>query len=242
MILTSRLDSKVMKVLVVIPARGGSKGIPYKNIKSLNGKPLICYSIDVARQFTSDENICVTTDDDKIIEVVENYGLKVPFKRPDYLATDTCGSNEVIQHAWQFYADKGKHYDAVLLLQPTSPFRKVEFLKEAVELYDDSIDMVTSVVHAPSNPYYDAFEEDENGVLVLSKGDGSYVRRQDAPEVWQLNGSIYVINPKSLMEKGMAKFTRIRKYAMPELYSVDIDSPLDWKIAELVVSEKLIEI
>ncbi len=242
MILTSRLDSKVMKVLVVIPARGGSKGIPYKNIKSLNGKPLICYSIDVARQFTSDENICVTTDDDKIIEVVENYGLKVPFKRPDYLATDTCGSNEVIQHAWQFYADKGKHYDAVLLLQPTSPFRKVEFLKEAVELYDDSIDMVTSVVHAPSNPYYDAFEENESGVLVLCKGDGSYVRRQDAPEVWQLNGSIYVINPKSLMEKGMAKFTRIRKYAMPELYSVDIDNPLDWKVAELVVSEKLIEI
>lgn len=242
MILTSRLDSKVMKVLVVIPARGGSKGIPYKNIKSLNGKPLICYSIDVARQFTSDENICVTTDDDKIIEVVENYGLKVPFKRPDYLATDTCGSNEVIQHAWQFYADKGKHYDAVLLLQPTSPFRKVEFLKEAVELYDDSIDMVTSVVHAPSNPYYDAFEEDESGVLVLCKGDGSYVRRQDAPEVWQLNGSIYVINPKSLMEKGMAKFTRMRKYAMPELYSVDIDNLLDWKVAELVVSEKLIEI
>lgn len=231
-----------MEVLIVIPARGGSKGIPYKNIKSLNGKPLICYSIDVARQFTSDENICVTTDDDKIIEVVENYGLKVPFKRPDYLATDTCGSNEVIQHAWQFYADKGKHYDAVLLLQPTSPFRKVEFLKEAVELYDDSIDMVTSVVHAPSNPYYDAFEEDESGVLVLCKGDGSYVRRQDAPEVWQLNGSIYVINPKSLMEKGMAKFTRIRKYAMPELYSVDIDNPLDWKVAELVVSEKLIEI
>ena len=231
-----------MEVLVVIPARGGSKGIPYKIIKSLNGKPLICYSIDVARQFTVDENICVTTDDDKIIEVVEHYGLKVPFKRPDYLATDICGSNEVIQHAWQFYADKGKRYDAVLLLQPTSPFRKVEFLKDAVALYDDSIDMVTSVKLSSCNPYYDGFEENAEGLLIISKGDGTIERRQDAPSVWQQNGSIYVINAKSLMEKGLAHFTKIRKYAMPELYSVDIDNPFDWKVAELVILEKLIEI
>lgn len=231
-----------MDVLVVIPARGGSKGIPYKNIKLLNGKPLICYSIDVARQFTTDENICVTTEDDKIIEVVENCGLKVPFKRPDYLATDTCGSNEVIQHAWQFYADKGSHYDAVLLLQPTSPFRKVKFLKEAVALYDDGIDMVTSVKLSSCNPYYDGFEENEEGLLTISKGDGTIERRQDAPSVWQQNGSIYVINAKSLMEKGLSHFTRIRKYAMSELYSVDIDNPFDWKIAELVILEKLFEI
>ena len=229
-----------MNILVIIPARGGSKGIPYKNIKPLNGKPLICYSIDVARQFTSDENICVTTDDDKIIDVVENYGLKVPFKRPDYLATDTCGSNEVIQHALSFYEKMGKHFDAVLLLQPTSPFRKVEFLKEAVALYDDSIDMVTSVKNAPCNPYYDGFEDNEEGLLVISKGDGTIERRQDAPKVWQLNGSIYVINPKSLMEKGLAHFTRIRKYSMSDYYSIDIDNPFDWKIAELVLTEKLL--
>ena len=121
-----------MKTLVVIPARGGSKGIPHKNIKPLNGKPLICYSIDVARKFTTDEHICVTTDDDEIIKVVEDYGLKVPFKRPEELATDHCGSNEVIQHAYQFYTKQGVQYDAIMLLQPTSPFRKVEFLNEAV--------------------------------------------------------------------------------------------------------------
>ena len=231
-----------MRTLVVIPARGGSKGIPHKNIKPLNGKPLICYSIDVARQFTSDENICVTTDDDEIIKVVEDYGLKVPFKRPDELATDHCGSNEVIQHAYQFYADKGLQYDTILLLQPTSPFRKMEFLKEAVSLYDDSIDMVTSVKLSSCNPYYDGFEEDEEGLLRISKGDGTIERRQDAPSVWQQNGSIYVINPKSLMEKGMAHFCRIRKYAMSELYSVDIDNPFDWKIAELVINEKMLDV
>ena len=229
-----------MKSLVVIPARGGSKGIPHKNIKLINGKPLICYSIDVARQFTTDDNICVTTDDDEIIKVVEEYGLKVPFKRPDYLATDTCGSNEVIQHAYRFFAEKGIQYDAILLLQPTSPFRKVEFLKEAVALYDDSIDMVTSVKLSSCNPYYDGFEEDADGLLKISKGDGTIERRQDAPSVWQQNGSIYVINPKSLMEKGMAHFTKIRKYAMSELYSVDIDNSFDWKVAELVINEKMI--
>lgn len=229
-----------MKTLVVIPARGGSKGIPHKNIKLLNGKPLICYSIDVAREFTTDDNICVTTDDDEIIKVVAEYGLKVPFKRPDYLATDTCGSNEVIQHAYQFFADKGVRYDAILLLQPTSPFRKVEFLKEAVALYDDNIDMVTSVKLSSCNPYYDGFEEDADGLLRISKGDGTIERRQDAPSVWQQNGSIYVINPQSLMEKGMAHFTKIRKYAMSELYSVDIDNPFDWKVAELVINEKML--
>lgn len=231
-----------MKTLVVIPARGGSKGILHKNIKPLNGKPLICYSIDVARQFTSDEHICVTTDDDEIIKVVEHYGLNVPFKRPDELATDHCGSNEVIQHAYQFYTKQGVQYDAIMLLQPTSPFRKVEFLKEAVALYDDNIDMVTSVKLSSCNPYYDGFEENEEGLLRISKGDGTIERRQDAPNVWQQNGSIYVINPKSLVEKGMAHFTRIRKYAMSELYSVDIDNSFDWKVAELIINEKLLDV
>lgn len=230
----------IMKYLVVIPARGGSKGIPHKNIKPLGGKPLIYYSIDIARQFTTDENICVTTDDAEIISVVEQHGLKVPFVRPAELATDTCGSSEVIQHAYQFFADKGIKYDAVVLLQPTSPFRKVEFIKEAVKLYDDSIDMVTSVRPAACNPYYDGFEEDKEGLLKISKGDGTIARRQEAPKVWQQNGSIYVINPKSLVEKGMGGFTKIKKYAMPETYSVDLDTMLDWKMAELIIKEEIL--
>lgn len=229
-----------MNYLVVIPARGGSKGIPHKNIKPLGGKPLIYYSIDIARQFTTDENICVTTDDAEIISVVEKHGLKVPFVRPTELATDTCGSNEVIQHAYQFFLDKGVKYDAIVLLQPTSPFRKVEFIKEAVALYDDSIDMVTSVRPAACNPYYDGFEENEDGLLQISKGDGTIARRQEAPKVWQQNGSIYVINPKSLIEKGMGGFTRIKKYPMSESYSVDLDTMLDWKMAELIIKEDIL--
>ena len=230
-----------MNILVVIPARGGSKGIPHKNIKPLCGKPLICYTIDIARQFTTDSNICITTDDDEIIKVVEDYGLTVPFKRPEYLATDTCGSSEVIQHAYKFYEDKGIHYDAILLLQPTSPFRKISFITEAVALYDDSVDMVTSVKPASCNPYFDGLEEGADGLLYVSKGERRVARRQDAPRVWQQNGSVYVINPKSLFEKGMVGFDKIRKYPMDEVYSVDLDTPLDWKIAELLYLEGVIK-
>lgn len=232
-----------MAPLIIIPARGGSKGIPHKNIKSLNGKPLICYSIDVARQYTSDENICLTTDDAEIIAVAETYGLKVPFVRPAELATDTASSNDVLVHALNFYENQGRQVDGIILLQPTSPFRKVSFIKEAVELYNTDLDMVVSVKESASNPYYNCFEEDKEGFLSISKpSTHPLTRRQDAPKVWEYNGSIYVINPISLKDKGMQHFTKVRKYPMSELYSVDIDNPFDWKIAELLLQENMIEL
>lgn len=101
--------------------------------------------------------------------------------------------------------------------------------------------MVTSVAPASCNPYYDGYEEAADGFMYVSKGKGDIKRRQEAPAVWQWNGAVYVINPKSLMEKGMGAFTRIKKYAMPELYSVDLDNMLDWKMAELVIKEKMLD-
>lgn len=232
-----------MTPLIIIPARGGSKGIPHKNIKLLNGKPLICYSIDIARQYTTDDNICVTTDDNEIISVVEQYGLKVPFVRPAELATDTASSNDVLVHALNFYESQGRQVDVIILLQPTSPFRKVSFVKEAVELYNEELDMVVSVKETSANPYYNCFEEDKNGFLSISKSIGHPItRRQDAPKVWEYNGSIYVINPTSLKDNGMQHFTRVKKYPMSELYSVDIDCPFDWKVAELLLNENMIEL
>lgn len=228
-------------VLVIIPARGGSKGIPKKNIKELCGKPLIYYSIDIARNITSDDNICVSTDSDEIIDCVEKYGLKVPFKRPDELATDYVGTNEVLLHALKFYENKGKKIDTILLLQPTSPFRKIQHIIEAYKLYSDKLDMVVSVKETAANPYYNCFEEDENGYLVISKGDGKLERRQDAPKAFEYNGSIYIINPKSLVEKGMSCMTRVGKYEMDALYSIDLDTMFDWKLAELMLTEKMIE-
>lgn len=231
-----------MNILVIIPARGGSKGIPHKNVKELNGKPLICYSIDAARQLTIDENICVSTDDDVIIKVVEDYGLKVHFKRPAELATDNAGTNGVLLHALEFYEKQGRKYDVVVLLQPTSPFREAKSLKEAVSLYTSDVDMVVSVKEAATNPYYNSFEEGAEGLLVISKGDGTIERRQDAPKVWEFNGSIYVINSTRLKEVGLPKLNRIRKYVMDDLHSIDLDSMLDWYMAEKVISSHLIEI
>lgn len=223
-----------MKILFFIPARGGSKGVPGKNIKLLNGKPLIQYSIDIARHLTSSEHICVSTDSTEIAAVVKSNGLDVPFLRPPALATDTAGTYEVIMHALDFYEQKGAFYDIVVVLQPTSPFRTAQQVSSALELYTDNIDMVTSVKETSSNPYYVLFEEDSNGYLAKSK-EGNFVRRQDCPPVWELNGSIYIINVSSLKKGPVHSFKKIVKYEMSEKTSVDIDTPLDWLWAEFLI-------
>jgi len=223
-----------MKILVIIPARGGSKGIPHKNIKPLAGKPLIHYTIDVARQIVANEDICVSSDDPEIIQCVEDYGLKVPFVRPSELATDTAGTYEVLLHALNYYEQQGKTYDVVILLQNTSPFRTSEQVKEALALYRSDIDMVVSVKECSANPYYCVFEENSEGYLHICKGDGNIIRRQDAPKVYEYNGAIYVINPMSLKEKPLNKFTRRVKYIMDERSSLDLDTMDDWYLAEMI--------
>lgn len=229
-----------MKYLVVIPARGGSKGIPRKNIKPFDGKPLIYYTIDTARAVCDDEDICVSTDDAEIISVVEEYGLKVPFVRPAELATDTAGTYEVLLHALDFYEKKGNHYDALVLLQNTSPFRTAEHLKEALKLYTPDVDMVVSVKECAANPYYCVFEENSEGFLHVSKGDGTICRRQDAPKVYEYNGAIYIINPESLRKQHMHQFKKRVKYVMDEMSSFDLDTMTDWKIAEMIKKEGML--
>lgn len=222
-----------MKILYLIPARGGSKGIPFKNIKLLGGRPLICHTIDVAREMTSDENICVSTDDDKVIEVVENYGLKVPFKRPDSLATDTASTNDVLLHAISFYEKEGRHFDILVLLQPTSPFRKVNHIKEALSNFTNNIDMIVSVRESHSASVI--CEENEKGYLE-SLFNKSGLRRQDSNHYYEYNGAIYIINIEKLKSVPLHKLTKKKKYVMDELSSIDIDSNIDWIIAESILS------
>jgi N-acylneuraminate cytidylyltransferase len=226
-----------MKPLVVIPARGGSKGVPKKNIKLLNGKPLINYTIVAAQHVFDDTIICVTTDSQEIKDVVENStGLKVPFLRPYELATDTSGTYEVLLHAIDFYKINGYEADTLILLQPTSPFRTGQHIKEAINLYSDDIDMVVSVKETTSNPYYVLFEDDKNGYLSKSK-EASFTRRQDCPKVWELNGAIYIINIKSLLKEPIASFKKSVKYIMDESDSVDIDTMIDWQLCEIMMKK-----
>ncbi len=229
-----------MRPLVIIPARGGSKGIPGKNIKPLGGKPLLCYAIDSARAIAPDCDICLTTDSEEIADVARTYGLPVPFMRPAELAADTSGSYEVLLHALEFYEKRGERFDCIVLLQPTSPFRTAADVKGAIDLYDGDCDMVVSVKEASANPYYNCFEENAEGFLHLSKGDGTVKRRQDAPKAWEYNGAVYVINPESLKRSPLSQFGKIKKYEMDSLHSLDLDTPFDWLVAETLIDKGMI--
>jgi len=231
-----------MKFLCVITARAGSKGVVGKNIKLLKDKPLIGYTIDAARAVADEDDICVSTDGDDIIKVVEDYGLKVPFKRPDELASDTAGSYEVLLHALDYYEKHDKHYDAIVLLQPTSPFRNGEHLKNAISLYTGQEEMVVSVNKTKSNPYFVLYESNEDGWIHKSKKINNLNRRQDVPDVYQLNGAIYIINIQALKQKPLNEFTKVRAFEMSELDSVDIDTMLDWDYCEFLIDKGYIEL
>lgn len=226
-----------MNDLVLIPARGGSKRIPQKNIKHLNGRPLIYYTLDTACDIAKPEMICVSTDSDAIIAKVKEYGLGVPFKRPSNLAIDNAGTDKVILHAIAFYERSGVEIERVILLQPTSPFRTRSHVQEALAIYQDNLDMVVSVKETKANPYYTLFEENQEGFLFPSKKKDS-LQRQNCPPVYEFNGAIYIINVASLKKCTYKQFSRIRKYVMPEVDSLDIDTHLDWIVAEAIIRLK----
>lgn len=226
---------KLTDTLFVIPARGGSKGLPGKNIKDLCGKPLIAYSIDVARQLVHDKHICVSTDSDEIKQVVENYGLRVPFIRPDYLATDTATTNDVLVHAVNFFKKQGLKYKKLVLLQPTSPLRTSQDVEGAMALYRDDVDMVVSVMksHAPAV----LCNENEEGFVELVYNKNA-AGRQQLQDMYEFNGAVYVISIQSLLDKGLAGFTRKVKYLMSKEHSVDIDDIYDFYQVETIIKRR----
>ncbi len=227
-----------MTPLIIIPARGGSKGIPKKNIVELAGRPLIDYTIQAALKVAPIDHIILSTDSEEIVTVAERCGLPVAYRRPAALATDTAGSREVILDAMDWADNQGIGYDAVVLLQPTSPLRVAEDILGAISMFTSDIDMVVSVAEARCNPYYNCFETDETGYLKISKGDGQYTRRQDVPPVYEYNGAVYVINPQSIRKMTLGSFPRRVPYVMPAERSVDIDAPVDLLVAEHLLGKE----
>jgi CMP-N,N'-diacetyllegionaminic acid synthase len=230
-----------MKPLILIPARAGSKGLPGKNIKKLNGKPLIQYSIEAARSLFEDTQICISTDDLQVISLCSSLDLKVPFVRPENLATDRSSSFDVILHALNFYENNNHFFDTLILLQPTSPFRTSKHIEEAIDIYNNNleVDMVVSVKESHSNPYFNLFEETPIGLLEKSK-NGNFTRRQDSPKIYEYNGAIYIIKIDSLKKSSsLQNLKNIKKYLMSEDDSIDIDTALDWKLAELISKQNL---
>lgn len=222
-------------ILIVIPARGGSKGLPDKNIRLLQGKALIDYSIDIARGIVSDGDICISTDSEIIKATAEEYGLVVPFLRPSNLGTDIASTNDVLVHAINFYKEKGVVYKRLLLLQPTSPLRRLEEVKDAISIYKEDCDMVVSVTksHAPSVLCMD--DEDGYVNLVYNK---KAISRQGVPTMYEYNGAIYVINIEALLSKGLSGFDKNIKYVMSKESSVDIDDIYDFYLAESILKNK----
>jgi N-acylneuraminate cytidylyltransferase len=227
-----------MKILYLIPARAGSKGLPGKNTKKLGSKPLIEYSVDFAlkNKNTGDE-LCISTNDDSVLAIASDLGIDVPFKRPEELASDTASSYDVIMHAIKYYEDNNKFFDLVLLLQPTSPFRNQQDFKNLIKSYDDEVEMVVSVKKSKENPYFTLFEENEFGFLDKSK-KGDFQRRQDCPDVFAYNGSMYLIRLDALKNKKINEFKKIKKIIMPEERSVDIDTMADWILAEFYLNKQ----
>ena len=192
-----------MKILGLIPARGGSKGIPGKNIKPLAGKPLLQYTIEAAKRSILLSRIVLSSDDEEIITTSKRLGLEVPFQRPAELAGDSTGSLAVIQHALKYFIEQGENFEAVCLLQPTSPFRRLGLIDEAIEKFTSrKFDSLVSVREVPTdyNPHW-TFEA-ENGSLKIATGEKEIItRRQDLPKAYHRDGAIYLTRTEVLMEQ-----------------------------------------
>ena len=228
---------KEQKILAVITARGGSKGIPQKNIKMLLGKPLIAYTIKVALQSKTLNRTIVSTNDETIAHISKQYGAEVPFLRPQHLATDTATSLSVLQHAVRYLEEKEDYLaDIIVCLQPTSPLRSAEDIDQAVNLcFATGTDSVVSLCQAEHHPYWMKKVVAGRIYPLMEVDDEKYQRRQDLPPVYQLNGAIRVIKRNILLEEERMAGDNTLAYIMPQERSIDIDTPIDFKIAELIL-------
>jgi CMP-N,N'-diacetyllegionaminic acid synthase len=218
-----------MRVLAVIPARGGSKGLPRKNILPLGEHPLIAHTILAAKGVSQLADLIVSTDDEEIAGTACRYGASVPFMRPPNLATDSASAVDVALHALDFMEEStGQPYDAFLLLQPTCPLRCSEDIQAATRLYqDEQADSVISVYRLEStHPYYMYRLEGNTPHLLMPEAAGQH-HRQDYPPVYVRNGAIYLVDRDVLRERRSFYGDRLRAVVMPEERSVNVDTRAD---------------
>lgn len=229
-----------MKILGLIPARGGSKGVPKKNIKLLNGKPLLQYTANVALQCNALTKVVLSSDDDDIILEAKKIGIEVPFKRPNNLAEDKTPTLPVILHALEYFKQQGEIFDAVCLLQITSPFRTLALLNRAIETFkEQKTDSLISVLEVPHeyNPHW-TFLPDENNSLQVATGDKTIIpRRQELPKSYFRDGSIYITKTSVLEEQNSLYGKSISYVVSDKNRYVNIDTLADWKLAEEKVKE-----
>lgn len=230
-----------MSIVCFICARGGSKGLPNKNIMNLHGKPLIAWSIEQAKSIQIIDEVVVSTDCQNIANIAMEYGANIHFMRPPHLSNDQSGKWEVWQHALNEYEQiKKKKVDIFLDLDCTSPLRLTSDINKAIDLYKGSnVDAVFSVCEAKKNPYFNMVEYN-SGYLELSKKlDTKIVRRQDAPKVYEHAASIYLLSPSFLKKSSGLLSGKAVGYEMPYERCIDIDSSFDYELVELLMQTKL---
>lgn len=224
-----------MRVLGIIPARGGSKGVPRKNIKLLCGEPLLAYTAESALRSKLLSKIVLSTDDSEIAEIGKSFGLEVPFIRPAELAEDTTPTLPVVVHAVSQMEKLGESFDAVCLLQPTNPLRRAEDIDVCIELLETSgADSVISVLPVPHeyNPHW-VYWQNDRGELALSTGESEPVpRRQDLPSAYYRDGSIYVTRTETVIAQQSLYGDTVQGYEILPEFSSNIDTLNDWEEIE----------
>ncbi|MCR5688365.1 MAG: acylneuraminate cytidylyltransferase family protein [Lachnospiraceae bacterium] len=235
-----------MRVLFIITARGGSKGVPGKNIIQLGGLPLIAYKIISAKKCRYEHRLIVSTDDEKIADVAREYGAEVPFMRPAYLATDTAGSMDVVAHAMEWVeANDDSRYDVVCLLEPSSPFLTPTDLNDALALMEDGkADTMLGMKEVEVSRRF-IHTLDEKGGLSLFYDEiknMTATRRQDQKPEYTMNGCIYAAKYDYLKKNRLFHSVNSVPYIMPAERSIEIDSMFDLEMARFIVEKGLIDV
>ena len=231
-----------MNILAIVPARGGSKGIPGKNMVDLNGKPLMQYTFDAAKESKYIDRILLSTDDEKFAEFGRSQGIEVEM-RPEELATDTAVMKDVINYHLDRLAEKGYTPDIFILLQPTSPLRTAQHIDDALKLLieDETADAIVSVMDMPHQYLpMKIMKMDDSGALKFYQEDGEkYTTRQALPHLYARNGAaIYAVYTDVYRKTGSLYGTRCLPYVMEEEDSVDIDKPFDLFLADSILKSR----
>ena len=231
-----------MRILGLIPARGGSKGVPRKNIRCLGGRPLLAYTAQAALESTRISRVILSTDDVEIAAAGLECGLEVPFMRPADLAEDSTPTLPVVVHALKSLEEAGDKFDAVCLLQPTNPMRRALDIDNCIDLFTRSVaDSVVSVRRVPAeyNPKW-VYWRDAEGKLSICTGDDEPIsRRQDLPDAYHRDGSVYVTRTEIILDRGSLYGDHVVGYEMPAESSVNIDTEEDWLCAERRIATRV---
>jgi CMP-N-acetylneuraminic acid synthetase len=229
------------KVIAIIPARGGSKRLPNKNILNLKGKPLIAWTINAIKDIQLDGydiDTIVSTDDDKIASVAKEYGSEIPFIRPSELSTDLASSMDVIKHALTFLEKEGRNYDIILLLQPTSPLRTKQDIEEVLKLIDKSKKAIISVTEVDHSPLWSNTLPKDLSMNGFIRDEVRNKRSQDLPTYYRLNGAIYCSYVSYFYDNDGFLGKNTYAYIMPRERSIDIDTELDFNFIKAIIAGK----